>query len=47
MLVYIDDREDEELDNNYGYDYGGEEEYDYDSEEQSYDYEETTESYFD
>ena len=26
MLVYIDDREDEEFHDNYGYDYGGEEE---------------------
>lgn len=50
MLVYIDDREDEELnDDNYGYDYGSEEEYgyDYDSEKQSYDYEESDSSYFD
>ena len=30
MLVYIDDREDEELEGDYGYDYGCEEEYDYD-----------------
>jgi len=45
MLVYIDDRKDEELhshheyayenDANYGYDYGGEE----DSSKESYDYE--------
>lgn len=40
MLVYIDDREDEELNDDYGYEYGGEEEsydYEYDSESQSYD----------
>ncbi|MBC8236926.1 MAG: hypothetical protein H8E76_01735 [Helicobacteraceae bacterium] len=44
MLVYIDDREDEEFDGDYGYDYGGEEDYDYDeSQEQSYDYVESEE----
>ena len=49
MLVYIDDREDEELDDNYGYDYGCEEDYDYenDAEKQSYDYVETSDGYFD
>jgi len=49
MLVYIDDREDEELNDNYGYDYGCEEDnydYDNDSEKQSYEYEESVESYF-
>lgn len=46
MLVYIDDREDEELENHedddsYGYDYG------YEYEEQSYDYHEgDADSYF-
>lgn len=49
MLVYIDDREDEELDNNYGYDYGGEEEndYEYDSEKKVPQYEEDETSCFD
>jgi len=52
MLVYIDDREDEEFNDDctYGYDYGSEEEncsYEYDSEKQSYNYEENNESYFD
>ena len=40
MLVYIDDREDEELNDDYGYEYGNEEDsydYEYDSESQSYD----------
>ncbi len=45
MLVYIDDREDEELDDNYGYDYG-EEDSSNDSDEKSYDEEEATTSYF-
>ena len=48
MLVYIDDREDEELEDDYGYDYGSDDEYDYDysSEKQSYDYVESDENYF-
>ena len=48
MLVYIDDREDEELNDNYGYDYGCEEDnydYDNDSEKQSYEYEESSDSF--
>jgi len=40
MLVYIDDRQDEELTDDYGYDYGCEE-------DESYDYEESDDSYFD
>lgn len=51
MLIYIDDREDEEFDRDYGYgyDYGCEEEYDYDESTQinSYDYVEGEESAFD
>ncbi len=49
MLVYIDDREDEECVDNYGYDYGCEENYDYeyDSEKQSYDYSESDDNYLD
>ena len=50
MLVYIDDREDEELTDNYGYDYGSEDEsyeYDSDSDRESYEYEEGESSYFD
>ena len=50
MLVYIDDREDEELDGNYGYDYGCDEEgydYEYDSEKESYEYIQIDDSYFD
>ena len=41
MFVYIDDRDDEEFDDSYGYDYGCDEEsydYDYDSEKPAYDY---------
>ncbi|WP_373036115.1 hypothetical protein [Sulfurimonas sp.] len=47
MFVYIDDRKDEELEDDYGYDYGCEEEYDYDydSQKTSYDYVESDESY--
>ncbi len=51
MLVYIDDRDDEELSENesdisdYGYDYGSQE--DYDNEKYSYDYEENSDCYFD
>ncbi len=53
MLVYIDDREDEELNDSehcdYGYDYGCEEkyEYDYSSDADSYEYVESSDSYFD
>ena len=55
MLVYIDDREDEELndsydDKDYGYDYGRQDAYDYeyDSEKHLYDYIESDDnSYFD
>ena len=46
MLVYIDDREDEEFNNDYGYDYGCEEdeyEYTYDQTQDSYDYDEDQE----
>lgn len=46
MLVYIDDREDEELESDYGYDYGSDDEYEYDSEKQSSDYVENEDSYF-
>ena len=49
MLVYIDDREAEELNDDYGYEYGGEEEsydYDYDSQSESYEYSENDSSYF-
>ncbi len=45
MLVYIDDREDEELNDGFGYDYGDEEEsysYDYDSQEHSYESQESS-----
>ena len=49
MLVYIDDREDEEFDDSEGYDYGYEEscDYDYDYEKKLYDYVESEDSYFD
>jgi len=50
MLVYIDDREDEELTDNYGYDYGCDDEnyeYNSDSQNEAYDYEESSEGYFD
>ena len=49
MLVYIDDRDDEELDDSCDDDYGCEEsyDYDYDSQNQSYDYVESDDSYFD
>ena len=49
MLVYIDDREGEELIDDYGYDYGCEEEYDYDynSEKESYDYQDSESIYGD
>ena len=49
MLVYIDDREDEEASDNYGYDYGCEEDYEYDCdvEKPSYDYVESDDSYCD
>lgn len=49
MFVYIDDREDEELVKDYGYDYGcdeGEYEYDYDSEKQTEEYGENEENYY-
>ena len=49
MLIYIDDREDEEFegDYGYGYDYGCEEEYDYNvNEVDSYDYIEGEEGTF-
>ncbi|MEA1891912.1 MAG: hypothetical protein U9N33_04280 [Campylobacterota bacterium] len=52
MLVYIDDREDEELDDcesddTYGYDYGYGYDYDDNDEKQSYDNLESDGSYFD
>ena len=49
MLVYIDDREDEEFTDDYGYEYGYEEDcdYQYDSKKKSYDYEDSGNSYFD
>jgi len=39
MLIYIDDREDEEFEDDYGYDYGSEEDYEYNPslDEESYD----------
>ena len=48
MLVYIDDREDEELTDDYGYDYGCDDEgygydYDYNSQQELYDYTEDEE----
>ena len=48
MLVYIDDTKDEELNDDYGYDYGCEDDYEYtyDSEKQSYDYDENDDKYF-
>ena len=45
MLVYIDDRDDEELDGDYAYEESSD--YEYDSEKQSYDYDEGDNSYFD
>ena len=51
MLVYIDDREDEELTDDYGYDYGCEEEdYEYNSDSNTNSYEKdenARDSYFD
>ena len=50
MLVYIDDREDEELNDDYGYEYGSDEEsydYEYNSDRDSYEYSESDDSYFD
>lgn len=48
MLVYIDDREDEELNDDYGYDYGVEEDYEYSPsvDEESYDSTESETSRF-
>lgn len=47
MLAYIDDREEEDCIDDYGYDYGCEEDYDYDSEKKSEDNEENSARYFD
>jgi len=48
MLVYIDDREDEEFDDDYGYDYGAEEDYEYNpnTDEELYDSIESETSHF-
>ena len=46
MLVYIDDKDDEELnEDEYGYEESND--YEYDSEKQSYDYNEGDSNYFD
>ena len=46
MFVYVDDSEDDELNDDYGYDYGCEEDYDYDPEKQSNDCEKGNGTYF-
>lgn len=49
MLVYIDDREDEELKDDYGYDYGCDGEsydYEYNPEKKSYDSSESEGGFF-
>ena len=48
MLVYIDDRDDEELSDSEGYNYGSQEDYDYeyDPSIQSYEYDESDDGYF-
>ena len=48
MLVYIDDRDDEEFNDDYGYDYGYEEDSESDdSQKHLYDYIENDDSYVD
>ncbi|MDQ7045904.1 MAG: hypothetical protein Q9M32_08330 [Sulfurimonas sp.] len=47
MLVYIDDREDESSEDNYGYDYGDEENSEYDMDEKPCDATENNDSCFD